>query len=872
MSHCIIQNSPTGGLIATGSNWYVDSSIIRDSNGDGINASGGLNISGCSILNSNGYGINITYSSGTSVTGNVITNSASYPLRFPAGYLQNLYLNSNSYPINGVNKIMVFGKGTISSSFTVRDDGIPYTIDSMLYVGTHGAPLPVLTIEPGVEVQFAPGAGMLFAWSVGGYGQWGLLNAKGTPEQHIIFKSVVEPAQGWSGINLGEQSGDTLEYVDISNGYVSSRHGTHYMSHCIIQNSPTGGLIATGSNWYVDSSIIRDSNGDGINASGGLNISGCSILNSNGYGINITYSSGTSVTGNVITNSASYPLRFPAGYLQNLYLNSNSYPINGVNKIMVFGKGTISSSFTVRDDGIPYTIDSMLYVGTHGAPLPVLTIEPGVEVQFAPGAGMLFAWSVGGYGQWGLLNAKGTPEQHIIFKSVVEPAQGWSGINLGEQSGDTLEYVDISNGYVSSRHGTHYMSHCIIQNSPTGGLIATGSNWYVDSSIIRDSNGDGINASGGLNISGCSILNSNGYGINITYSSGTSVTGNVITNSASYPLRFPAGYLQNLYLNSNSYPINGVNKIMVFGKGTISSSFTVRDDGIPYTIDSMLYVGTHGAPLPVLTIEPGVEVQFAPGAGMLFAWSVGGYGQWGLLNAKGTPEQHIIFKSVVEPAQGWSGINLGEQSGDTLEYVDISNGYVSSRHGTHYMSHCIIQNSPSHAVISTGSNWNIINCSLINNTTSGFYGSGNITIGNDLNSTCDIYGNAGFNIQNTAGTSINARYNYWGITDSTIIASKISGNVNWIPWADYSFRDNLGTLSGYIVDSDNSNPISEALVAITQPFQREVYTDVSGHYIIRDIPANTPFTLIVSATNYIDRTITGITVPKGQTIIILTSF
>jgi hypothetical protein len=409
------------------------------------------------------------------------------------------------------------------------------------------------------------------------------------------------------------------------------------------------------------------------------------------------------------------------------------------------------------------------------------------------------------------------------------------------------------------------MSHCIIQNSPTGGLIATGSNWYVDSSIIRDSNGDGINASGGLNISGCSILNSNGYGINITYSSGTSVTGNVITNSASYPLRFPAGYLQNLYLNSNSYPINGVNKIMVFGKGTISSSFTVRDDGIPYTIDSMLYVGTHGAPLPVLTIEPGVEVQFAPGAGMLFAWSVGGYGQWGLLNAKGTPEQHIIFKSVVEPAQGWSGINLGEQSGDTLEYVDISNGYVSSWHGTHYMSHCIIQNSPSHAVISTGSNWNIINCSLINNTTSGFYGSGNITIGNDLNSTCDIYGNAGFNIQNTAGTSINARYNYWGITDSTIIASKISGNVNWIPWADYSFRDNLGTLSGYIVDSDNSNPISEALVAITQPFQREVYTDVSGHYIIRDIPANTPFTLIVSATNYIDRTITGITVPKGQT-------
>jgi hypothetical protein len=581
--------------------------------------------------------------------------------------------------------------------------------------------------------------------------------------------------------------------------------------------------------------------------------------------------------------------------------------------------GVISTNTTWTLAGSPYVAVSNVKIG--GSSVVALTIEPGVEVRFQPSTGLYVGYTLGIYSYSGHLEANGTAENRIVFTSnASNPQPGdWVGIKYSAYSlTDSLKYCDVkyagaidsvmgyaqSGVYLCSGSATHYkkLYHCVIDSTLGRGVYAYNpeDSLLIADCVITHSSEYGIYDSGRDQLSrieGCEVTHNGGGGIRLArnYTTGVIYSGNNISYNGGYPLElYNQRYIVDL--DGNTYIGNTNQSIRLTGHysdnwGVLTS--TIHNDGLPYEVASHLRIGvwSYLGGTQTLTIEPGVELRFNLGTGLYVGYisTQPSYARAGHLEANGTAENRIVFTSnASNPQPGdWVGIKYSAYSyTDSLKYCDIKYGgalddfmgypqcgvYLrSSTPNIHYkkLDHCLIDSSLETGIYVNASNDSIsmLNCTILDNSGVGIaiLSAGRLTVGGDLTRSCDIYGNTSMNLVNSAGITTEARYNYWGTIDSVTIASKISGNVNLVPWAEYSFRDNLGTLGGRVVDAQNSNPISDALVAIVEPFAKQVFTDGLGNFEMRDIPSNEPFVLFVSATNYLDKTIPGVTVPKGET-------
>jgi hypothetical protein len=233
-----------------------------------------------------------------------------------------------------------------------------------------------LTIEPGCEVRFRTGAGIIV-----GQGSGGELIAVGKPDTLIQFTSDSSaPNPGiWTGI-----------------AFHAATVPTTRLSYCRIDyggSSNNGALVANpGAQFSVDHCNIARSAGAGLFCEG------------EGHP--------TSFTDNVLTGNLNYPVRIKAAYVG--YVGSGNVLTGNaqdMDAIFVVGSG-VDTSATWRNLGVPYLVNGDVSIGDASG--PVVTIEPGTTVKLALNTAITIGYNL----LPGALKADATGGQQILFTST----------------------------------------------------------------------------------------------------------------------------------------------------------------------------------------------------------------------------------------------------------------------------------------------------------------------------------------------------------------------------------------------------------------------------------------------------------------------
>lgn len=249
-----------------------------------------------------------------------------------------------------------------------------------------------LTILPGTEIRFEPGAALYV-----GYGDIGYLKAEGTEDEPIVFTSASSnPSKGdW-------------KVIHIRNGGAQS-----VLKHCQIRYGGTensGALIIDGENNAPE-------------------VTNCVIEESQSYGVDMQNEARfKTFENNTIMNSGSTPLRIHANALGSLGEN-NSFEGNAHQAIAVIG-GYVDRSAYWRNFGIPYRIlNETLIEGE--ASTPVVEIEAGTTLEFGANVALYV-----GYAGPGALYAVGTEDAPITFTGIGKSVGSWRGIYLSQYAID----------------------------------------------------------------------------------------------------------------------------------------------------------------------------------------------------------------------------------------------------------------------------------------------------------------------------------------------------------------------------------------------------------------------------------------------------
>ncbi len=632
----------------------IQQSIIRHSSKDGI------------------YG---WYDAVAHLSDVALTDNARYPVQFIDGSV-NPTLARLTVSGNGTNAIAL-GSGTMAGSHLWENLGVPYLVTKNQTVDA-GA---TLTLEPGVQVQFAQNAGLRVR---------GTLQAIGTAAARITFTGSTQQPGWWDGISIVGTSNSplttsALAYVTIEYGGNNS-YGTLYLEYATVP---------------IQQSIIRHSSQDGI------------------YG---WYDAVAHLSDVALTDNARYPVQFIDGSV-NPTLARLTVSGNGTNAIAL-GSGTMEGNHLWENLGVPYLVTKNQTVALNAA----LIIEPGVQVQFAQNAGLRVL---------GKFQAIGTADERITFTGSTPQPGWWDGISIVGTSNSplttsALTYVTIEYGGNNS-YGTLYLEYATVP---------------IQQSIIRHSSQDGI------------------YG---WYDAVAHLSDVALTDNARYPVQFIDGSV-NPTLARLTVSGNGTNAIAL-GSGTMAGSHLWENLGVPYLVTKNQTVDA-GA---TLTLEPGVQVQFAQHAGLRVR---------GTLQALGTTQQRITFSGTTQQPGWWGGISVEGSAADpsanmALRYATIEygggNGYgnIYVAYGRVAVERSILRHSSKDGLYV----W--------------YGGSGSVV------ETSQIVNNAEFGVRNVERTKpILGANNWWGsatgptFTDSQIstdcnpggTGSKVSAGVAFVPY------------------------------------------------------------------------------------------
>jgi len=503
------------------------------------------------------------------------------------------------------------------------------------------------------------------------------------------------------------------------------------MEHCVVEyggvaNYPN--IRINDSSPAIRNTIVRRSSAHGIQVSSGNPvISHVTVQDTRMDGIHVN--GGDPAISYVLVQSTGdgyADLRIPITNFANMG-SENQFPDG---KPIVLTGGTLNKDATLFNYGVPYQMGGLNVQGTNG--MATLTIEPGVRVQFNQNGWLQVSSSATNPGA---LVAKGTASQPIVFTSAREnPAPGdWYGIQ-----------------FLQTSLNTSVMEHCVVEHGGVANypnIRINDSSPAIKSSVIRHGKTLGIQVNSG----------------------NPAISDTIVHNSGNADLQIPITSFDNMG-TGNQFPDG---KPIVLTGSTLNKDATLFSYGVPYQMGGLYVHGTGGANgMATLTIEPGVRVQFGQGGWLQISSSVNNPGA---LIAKGTASQPIVFTSAREtPAPGdWYGIQFFQTSINTslMEHCVIEYGGVGS-----YPNIRIDNSSPviRNSVIRHGKTHGI-----------------QVNSGNPIIEFNNIVNNLQFGVFKQSAPAIDAKNNWWGhssgpldtVNNPTGQGDKVSGNVNYIPWA-----------------------------------------------------------------------------------------
>jgi parallel beta-helix repeat protein len=235
--------------------------------------------------------------------------------------------NGVNHPGDGIDyDVLNIQGGSIGENpvtWDVRDaQALPYVIVGDILVQSGGQ----LTLEPGVELRFAPETGLTISG--------GTLIAQGTQDARTRFTShQSDPEPGdWKGLTFGSASvGATiLEYCTVEFGGQTNNANLY-----INNTSPT-----------IRHTIIQESSGHGIfvteQYSGAVITDGNEIINNAGVGIVAHRWAQPTITGNTITDNGT---GISVTYRANATINYNDISSNGGNGIRLHDRANASINY-----------------------------------------------------------------------------------------------------------------------------------------------------------------------------------------------------------------------------------------------------------------------------------------------------------------------------------------------------------------------------------------------------------------------------------------------------------------------------------------------------------------------------------------------
>lgn len=363
--------------------------------------------------------------------------------------------------------------GTISANTTWTVAGSPYVVTGTVFV--QGAGAPVLTIQPGVTVQFT--AGTELQVNVSSPGQ---LQAVGTSALPILFTASGSTTPGfWSGLQFGASMGASshITYGTVEYGGTNNYHGGIYVAgsspvldHVTLRNNTVAGMSVNVGSPVMTNSALTGNVGPGVLVTVGTpSVSSTSITSNSGYAMS------TTVSGNILG-------------LTGLTVSGNT-----LGNFIERQGGFLAASQTWLPAAVPYLVTSALYV--QGAAVPVLTIQPGVTVKFNSNTELQVNGSAPGQ-----IQAVGTSALPILFTANGSTVPGfWYGIEVGSSTGPvshisyaTIEYGGTSNyrGGVYAYRSSPVLDHITLRNNAVAGLsIDTGSPRVTNASFSGNPSG-----------------------------------------------------------------------------------------------------------------------------------------------------------------------------------------------------------------------------------------------------------------------------------------------------------------------------------------------------------------------------------------------